>query len=124
MARQLRIEFEGAFYHVTSRGNMRGQIFWDNRDRSKFQEILKRTKDRYGYLLHAYVFMDNHYHLLMETPHANIKQVMQNINTSYTVYINKRHRRFGHLFQGRYKSFIVDKESYLLEVPNPTKLTG
>lgn len=116
MARQLRIEFEGAFYHVTSRGNQRGQIFWDSGDRVKFQEILKRTKDRYGYLLHAYVFMDNHYHLLMETPHANIKQIMQNINTSYTVYVNKRHRRFGHLFQGRYKSFIVDKESYLLEV--------
>ena len=116
MARQLRIEFEGAFYHVTSRGNQRGQIFWDNQDRQKFIEILKRTKDRYGYLLHAYVLMDNHYHLLIETPHANIKQLMQNINTSYTVYVNRRHSRHGHLFQGRYKSFIVDKENYLLEL--------
>jgi len=116
MARQLRIEYEGAFYHITSRGNMRGQIFWDKRDRKQFIEILKRTKDRYGYLLHAYVFMDNHYHLLIETPHANITQIMQNINTSYTVYVNRKHRRQGHLFQGRYKSFIVDKESYLLEL--------
>jgi len=116
MARQLRIEYEGAFYHITSRGNMRGQIFWDKNDRVKFQDILKRTKDRYKYFLHAYVLMNNHYHLLIETPHSNIKQIMQNINTSYTVYINKRHRRSGHLFQGRYKSFIVDKEGYLLEL--------
>ncbi len=116
MARQLRVEYEGAFYHITSRGNQRGQIFWDMWDRKQFIETLKRTKDRYGYLLHAYVFMDNHYHLLIETPHANIKQIMQNINTSYTVYVNIRHKRRGHLFQGRYKSFIVDKESYLLEL--------
>lgn len=116
MARQLRVEYEGAFYHITSRGNQREQIFWDNRDRERFKEIIRRTKERYGYLLHAYVLMDNHYHLLMETPHANIKQIMQNINTSYTVYANKRHKRFGHLFQGRYKAFIVDKESYLMEL--------
>ncbi|MEN8262151.1 MAG: transposase [Nitrospirota bacterium] len=116
MARQLRIEYEGAFYHITSRGNQKGKVFWDKKDKKQFIDILKRTKDRYGYLLHAYVFMDNHYHLLIETPHANIKQIMQNINTSYTVYVNIRHKRRGHLFQGRYKSFIVDKESYLLEL--------
>jgi len=116
MARQLRIEYEGAFYHITSRGNLKSRIFWDNKDRKQFKNILKRTKDRYGYYLHAYVFMDNHYHLLIETPHANIKQIMQNINTSYTVYVNIKHKRRGHLFQGRYKSFIVDKESYLLEL--------
>ncbi len=116
MARQLRIEYEGAFYHITSRGNQRSQIFLDKKDRLHFIDILKRTKDRYGYLLHAYVLMDNHYHLLIETPHANIKQIMQNINTSYTVYANIKHKRCGHLFQGRYKSFIVDKESYLLEL--------
>lgn len=116
MARQLRIEYEGAFYHVTSRGNRREQIFWDDHDRLAFKKILTRTKERYGYLLHAYVLMDNHYHLLIETPHANIKQIMQNINTSYTVYVNRRHNRVGHLFQGRYKAFIVDKESYLLEL--------
>ena len=111
MARQLRIEYEGAFYHITSRGNQREQIFWDNKDREKFKSILIRTKERYSYLLHSYVLMSNHYHLLIETPYANIKQVMQNINTSYTVYVNKRHKRTGHLLQGRYKAFIIDKES-------------
>jgi REP element-mobilizing transposase RayT len=116
MARQLRIEYEGAFYHITSRGNQKERIFWDDKDREEFQKILKRTKERYKYLLHTYVLMDNHYHLLIETPYANIKQVMQNINTSYTVYVNRRHKRAGHLFQGRYKAFIVDKESYLLEL--------
>lgn len=112
----MRIQYEGAFYHITSRGNQRERIFWDDKDREEFKRILKRTKERYGYHLHAYVLMDNHYHLLIETPHANIKQVMQNINTSYTVSVNKRHKRVGHLFQGRYKAFIADKESYLLEI--------
>ena len=116
MARQLRIEFEGAVYHVTSRGNQRGKIFWDNQDRERLRTILERTKERYSYLLHAYVFMDNHYHLLVETPRANIKQIMQNINTSYTVFVNRKYNRSGHLFQGRYKSFIVDKDGYLLEL--------
>jgi REP element-mobilizing transposase RayT len=116
MARQLRVEFEGAVYHVTSRGNQRGKIFWDNQDRERLRTILERTKERYGYLLHAYVFMDNHYHLLIETPHVNIKQIMQNMNTSYTVFVNRKYNRSGHLFQGRYKAFIVDKDRYLLEL--------
>jgi REP element-mobilizing transposase RayT len=116
MARQLRIEYEGAFYHVTSRGNQRGKIFWNEKDRETLKTILERTKERYGYLLHGYVFMSNHYHLLIETPRANIKQIMQNINTSYAVIVNRRYRRSGHLFQGRYKAFIVDKEIYLLEL--------
>ncbi|MBI5740863.1 MAG: transposase [Nitrospirae bacterium] len=114
MARQLRIEFDGAFYHITSRGNLRGKIFFKARDREKFLEILKRTKDRYGYRLHAYALMDNHYHLLVETPKANISRVMQNINTSYTVYINRKYQRSGHLFQGRFKGIIVDKDAYLV----------
>jgi len=114
MARQLRIEYEGAFYHVTSRGNQREKIFWDERDKEKLRTILERTKERYGYLLHGYVFMSNHYHLLIETPRANIKQIMQNINTSYTVFVNRKYGRSGHLFQGRYKAFIVNKERYLL----------
>ncbi len=116
MARQLRVEFEGAFYHVTSRGNGRENIFYKKQDKEKFLGILKRTKDRYGYLLHAYALMDNHYHLLIETPKANISQIMQNINTSYTVYINRKYKKFGHLFQGRFKGIIVDKESYLIEL--------
>ncbi|MBI5050291.1 MAG: transposase, partial [Nitrospirae bacterium] len=114
MARQLRIEFNGAFYHITSRGNLRDKIFYDDKDRERFLEILKRTKERYGYLIHAYGLMDNHYHLLMETPKANISQIMQNINTSYTVYINKKYRRSGHLMQGRFKGIIVDKDEYLV----------
>jgi len=116
MARQLRIEYEGAFYHITSRGNLREKIFFEDKDKEKFLEILERTKERYGYFVHAYALMDNHYHLLIETPYTNIKQIMQNINTSYTVYINIKYRRSGHLFQGRYKSIIVDKETYLLEL--------
>ncbi|MBI5740861.1 MAG: transposase [Nitrospirae bacterium] len=73
MARQPRVEFEEAFYHITSRGNLRGKTFFKARDKEKFLEILQRTKDGYGYLLHAYALMDNHYHLLIETPKANIK---------------------------------------------------
>ena len=116
MARQLRIEFSGAFYHITSRGNLRESIFYDYKDRIRFLEILKRTKERYGYLLHAYALMDNHYHLLIETPKANISQIMQNINTSYTVYINKRYQRSGHLMQGRFKGIMVDKDEYLVSL--------
>jgi len=114
MARQLRVEFENAFYHVTSRGNQRDKIFYDAADRERFLEILSRTKERYGFLLHAYALMDNHYHLLIETPKANLSQIMQNINTSYTVYVNRKYQRSGHLLQGRFKGIIVDKDRYLI----------
>ena len=114
MARQLRVEFENAFYHITSRGNQRDKIFYDAADRERFLEILSRTKERYGFLLHAYALMDNHYHLLMETPKANLSQIMQNINTSYTVYVNRKYQRSGHLLQGRFKGIIVDKDRYLI----------
>jgi putative transposase len=91
-----------------------------------FVEILKRTKERYNYFLHAYVLMDNHFHLLIETPLGNLNKLMQNINTSYTVWINKKYRRSGHLFQGRYKAILVDKDNYLLALSryihlNPVK---
>jgi len=114
MARQLRVEFENAFYHITSRGNLRDKIFYDAADRERFLKILSRTKERYGFLLHAYALMDNHYHLLMETPKANLSQIMQNINTSYTVYVNRKYQRSGHLLQGRFKGIIVDKDRYLV----------
>lgn len=108
------IGIEGAFYHITSMDNQGDRIFFDDKDREKFLEILRRTKERYSSLLHAYALMENHYHLFLETPKANISQIMQNINISYTVYINKRHKRFGHFFQGRFKGIIVDKETYLI----------
>jgi len=114
MARQLRVEFENAFYHITSRGNLRDKIFYDAADRERFLKILSRTKERYGFLVHAYALMDNHYHLLMETPKANLSQIMQNINTSYTVYVNRKYQRSGHLLQGRFKAVIVDKDRYLV----------
>ena len=114
MARQLRIGFEGALYHITSRGNLREAVFFEDSDKERFLDIIARTKERYGYLLYAYALMDNHYHLFIETPKANISQIMQNINTSYTVYINKKYRRSGHLFQGRFKGIIVDKDEYLV----------
>ncbi len=116
MARQLRIEYAGAFYHVSSRGNLKEKIFFEDSDRKKFLEILKRTKETFCYLLHAYVLMENHYHLLLETPRGNLSRIMQNINTSYTVYVNNKYNRSGHLLQGRYKSILVEKESYLLEL--------
>jgi len=101
MARKLRILSESAFYHVTSKGNLRGKVFFDDQDRRRFLEILRGTKEKYSYLLHGYALMDTHYHLLMETPRANLSRIMQTINTSYTVYINRRYRRNGHLFRGR-----------------------
>lgn len=116
MARQLRIEYAGAFYHVSSRGNLKEKIFFEDSDREKFLIILKRTKETFCYLLHAYVLMKNHYHLLLETPQGNLSRIMQNINTSYTVYVNNKYNRSGHLLQGRYKSILVEKESYLLEL--------
>jgi putative transposase len=116
MARPLRIEYEGAFYHVTSRGNERKKIFYANSDYEKFKTYLKDAQDKYGYLLHCYVLMSNHYHLLIETPKANMSKVMHFINGSYTNYINRRRGRSGHLFQGRYKAISVERDRYLLEL--------
>jgi REP element-mobilizing transposase RayT len=116
MARHLRIQFCGALYHVISRGNEKRDIFRDNRDRSHYLEILSRYKDELEFNLYCYVLMPNHTHLLIETPLGNIAKIMLCVNTSYVTYFNKRHNRVGHLFQGRYKSIIVDKENYLLQL--------
>jgi putative transposase len=116
MARPLRIEYEGAFYHVTSRGNERRKIFFGNSDYEKFKAYLRDARDKHGYLLHSYALMSNHYHLLIETPKANMSQVMHFINGSYTNYINRRRERSGHLFQGRYKAILVERDRYLLEL--------
>ena len=107
MARPLRITFPGVFYHVTSRGNERKNIYKSKRDREKFLEYLSEAHERYGAIIHAYCLMTNHYHLLIETPDANLPQIMKHLNSSYTTYFNVKRKRFGHLFQGRYKAFLV-----------------
>jgi len=116
MARPLRIEIEGAFYHVTARGNERRPIFLIERDFTRFLDRLERIYERYGVLIHAYVLMSNHYHLLLETPRGNLTAALHDLNTAYTNYFNRRHDRVGHLFQGRYRSILVDKDNYLLEL--------
>lgn len=116
MARPLRIEYDGALYHITSRGNERNLIYREEEDYNKFLEILSELPQRYSILIHGYVLMGNHYHLLIETPKANITTVMHYLNTKYTVYFNRKYKRDGHLFQGRYKGILIDKERYLLSV--------
>ncbi|MCK4244138.1 MAG: transposase, partial [Candidatus Omnitrophica bacterium] len=113
MARPLRISYAGALYHIISRGNETREIFIDKRDRGKFLQCLKEIILRYNVKIHTYCLMDNHYHLIMETPHGNIVDAMHYLNSSYTVYFNSLHKRIGHLFQGRYKSLLVEKDPYL-----------
>lgn len=108
MARPLRIERPGGRYHVTARGNERKEIFRDDADRFHFLELLSELGERLGVGVHAYVLMDNHYHLLLETPEANLSRTVQWLNVSYCVWFNRRHRRTGHLLQGRFGAFIVE----------------
>lgn len=116
MARPLRIEYEGALYHVTARGNERGKVFFTKMDYRKFKEYLADAQIKYGFIIHCYVLMTNHYHLLIETPDKNLSKIMHYLNSSYTTYINIKRKRSGHLFQGRYKAILVDRDSYLLEL--------
>ncbi|VVS94227.1 REP-associated tyrosine transposase [Desulfoluna spongiiphila] len=116
MARPLRITFPGAFYHVTSRGNERKTIYKSKRDREKFLEYLGEAHERYGAIIHAYCLMSNHYHILIETPDANLPQIMKHLNGSYTTYFNVKRKRYGHLFQGRYKAILVFKDDYAMEL--------
>jgi len=116
MARPLRIEFPGAIYHVISRGNASQIIYEDDVDRRNFLEILSSAIQRYHWLCHAYCLMGNHYHLLIETPEANLSSGMRQINGVYTRRFNARHQRSGHLFQGRFKAIIVERDPYLLEL--------
>lgn len=116
MARSLRIEYEGAFYHITSRGNEKQQIFFSEKDYQKFKSYILRAMEKYEIVIHCYVFMTNHYHLLIETPKANLSKTMHFINSSYSNYINRIRDRCGHLFQGRYKSIVIEKGDYLLEL--------
>lgn len=116
MARQIRIEYEDAWYHVTCRGNERREIFAVDFDREKFLKILAVSIEQYNVELHAYVLMRNHFHLVVKTREANLQKFMQRFNTSYTVYYNNKHKRSGHLYQGRYKAILIEADSYLLEL--------
>ena len=116
MARPLRIEYPGAFYHVTSRGNERKAVFKSQRDREKFLAYLESATERYGAAIHAYCLMDNHYHLLIETPLGNLSKIMQHINGAYTMYFNTKRKRSGHLLQGRYEAILVDADEYAKEL--------
>jgi len=115
MARPLRIEFSGAVYHITSRGNERKAIFRDDQDRKMFLTTLEDVTHRYNWLCHAYCLMENHYHVLIETPDGNLSIGMRQLNGVYTQRFNMRHGRVGHLFQGRFKAVLVQKDSHLLE---------
>jgi len=116
MARPLRLEFHGALYHVTSRGDGQEDIYLDDDDRAASLAVLEEVVKRLNWTVHAYCLMSNHYHLLVETPDGNLAQGMRQFNGIYTQRFNRRHHRVGHVFQGRYKAIIVQKDSYLLEL--------
>ena len=116
MARKPRIEFKGAFYHVITRGNQRQKVFKDKDDLLKYLEILSNYKIRYKYFLYAYMLMNNHVHLLIETQGIPLSKILQGINQSYTTYFNRKYKTVGHLFQGRYKAILCDRDEYLLSL--------
>jgi len=116
MARPLRIEFPGALYHITSRGNARQRVFRDDEDRETFLATLAWVVARFRWRCHAYCLMDNHIHLLIDTPQPNLSRGMRQLNGVYTQRFHRRHRRVGHLFQGRFQAILVEKEGYLLEL--------
>ena len=116
MARPLRLEFPGAVYHVTSRGNARQAILLDKDDWQSFLGVLSSVVARFNWLCHAYCLMENHYHLMVETREGNLSWGMRQLNGVYTQVFNRRHTRVGHLFQGRYKAILVEKEAHLLEL--------
>ena len=116
MSRPLRIQYPDAFYHVTSRGNERSAVFLSQRDREKFLSYLGSAAERYKAVIHVYCLMDNHYHLLLETPAGNLSHIMHHINGAYTTYFNTKRIRSGHLFQGRYKAILIDADEYAKEL--------
>jgi putative transposase len=116
MARPLRIEIAGGYYHVTSRGNDRQDIYREDRDRHAFLGLLAGLPERFGTRLHAYVLMQNHYHLVLETPEPNLSRVMHWVNVTYTMGYNERHQRSGHLFEGRFKSVLIEERAAVQEV--------
>ena len=113
MTRPIRIEYAGALYHVTSRGDRQEDIYIDDQDRSNFLSLLAQVSKDYNWLIHAYCLMANHYHLLVETPNSNLSKGMRQLNGVYTQLTNRYHGKVGHVFQGRYKAILVQKENYL-----------
>lgn len=113
MARALRVEYPGAYYHVMNRGNGREDIFKSDRDRERFLGYLGKAVERFAIVIHTYCLMKNHYHLLVETPEANLSRAIQWVNVSYAAYYNRKRRRSGHLFQGRFKAILIDADEYL-----------
>lgn len=113
MARPLRLEYPGAFYHVINRGNAREKIFKSDRDREKFLWYIEQAVERFSIIVHSYCLMSNHYHFLIETPEPNLSRAIQWISTSYVQYFNTKRKRRGHLFQARFKSILIDADEYL-----------
>ncbi|MBL7188703.1 MAG: transposase [Phycisphaerae bacterium] len=116
MARPIRIEYEGAVYHVTIRGNERRAIFKTDADRERFLTVLSESVERYDVRLYLYCLMTNHTHMVFETPRGNLSRFMHRLQTAYTVYFNRRHRRSGHLMQGRFGASVVDEDRYILKL--------
>ena len=113
MARPLRIEYHGAFYHVINRGHRQEPIVKDERDKERFISCPSRMARQFNVLVHSYCLMTNHYHLILETSEGNLSRALQWLNVSYAAYYNRRHHYVGHLFQGRFKAVIVDAGEYL-----------
>jgi len=116
MARPLRIEYPGALYHITSRGNAGGKVFLTDEDREGFLRVLSQAVGRFNWLCHTYCLMSNHYHLVVETVDPTLARGMRQLNGVYTQAFNRRHSRSGHVFQGRYKAILVEKDAHLLEL--------
>ncbi len=116
MSRQLRIKYSGALYHITARGNGKAIIFIDDDDMYKFLDILEICTKAFNFICHGYCIMGNHYHLLIETPDANLSAGIHRLNSIYAQYFNKQHDRIGHVFQGRFKAILVQRDNYLLEL--------
>jgi REP element-mobilizing transposase RayT len=116
MARPLRVEYPGAFYHVINRGHRREKLYTSTRDYEKFLQYLEKAAERFGIIIHTYCLMANHYHLLVETPEPNLSMTMQWLNVSYATYFNRKQDRNGHLFQGRFKAILIDAEAYLIHL--------
>jgi putative transposase len=116
VSRPPRIEFAGAIHHVMARGDRREEIFRDERARWKFLGYLAEGAERYRVKVHCYALMENHFHLVAMTAEGNLSKWMHQLKTAYTVYFNRRHQVVWHLFQGRFKSTVIEAEKYLLEV--------